>query len=150
MTQGLNPGLPYCGQTLYHLSHQGISHQLHALHVVHQQIGPWLQGTILAWAAEGIHEVSGQKTRHPSLAAVSHLSLQSPMRLSGKRKEPWPRLNFPLIFPNITPKYMTVINWKMSANSLKWIGCERELAWKKKGARDWKQESLRVQILSRK
>ena len=23
-TQGLNPGLPHCGQTLYHLSHQGI------------------------------------------------------------------------------------------------------------------------------
>ena len=22
-TQGLNPGLPYCRQTLYHLSHQG-------------------------------------------------------------------------------------------------------------------------------
>ena len=22
-TQGLNPGLPHCGQTLYHLSHQG-------------------------------------------------------------------------------------------------------------------------------
>ena len=24
MTQGLNPGLPHCRQTLYHLSHQGI------------------------------------------------------------------------------------------------------------------------------
>ena len=23
LTQGLNPGLPHCGQTLYHLSHQG-------------------------------------------------------------------------------------------------------------------------------
>ena len=26
MTQGLNPGLPYCGQILYHLSHQGSPH----------------------------------------------------------------------------------------------------------------------------
>ena len=25
-TQGLNPGLPHCRQTLYHLSHQGILH----------------------------------------------------------------------------------------------------------------------------
>ena len=25
LTQGLNSGLPHCGQTLYHLSHQGIS-----------------------------------------------------------------------------------------------------------------------------
>ena len=64
LTQGCNPGLPYCGQILYHLSHQGISHQLHALHVVHQQIGPRLQGSVLAWAAKGIHGISGPKTRH--------------------------------------------------------------------------------------
>ena len=106
LTQGLNSGLPYRGQTLYHLSHQGISHQLHALHIAHQQIGPGLQGSVLAWAAEDIHEVNGPKTRHPSPAAVPHLSLQGLMRLSRKRKEPWPRLNFPLIY---IPKYNTKI-----------------------------------------
>ena len=44
LTQGPNPGLPHCKQTLYHLSHQGTPSQFSVFSEYLAESGTWLNG----------------------------------------------------------------------------------------------------------